>query len=328
MGKAVGQKYGSELRRCMDGFLALLPKDDAKVGGVSAAVRRTVQAIYPQLLEETAGMAAGAGVAEEDLFRYRFFVDVRGALTHNCSSLFALGEDGTPWLGRTCDIEPEDHWSQICQVRRPKDSAATITTTYLGMLAVVGMNEHGVGLVGGSSPAKESYGTDGIPVSLVTHMALHTARTLAEVHEIFLAQPIVGKGAVLLVADASGLSCIFEVASGRRMNPVRREPGKPWQACTNFFCSGEIPNADMPGYLYNAYARYGRLSHQLDGTLSRPDREGLQRLLAEIAQPGPFLPKGACPLETAYATLCDLKNRTMYLAEGNPNSNPFVKLKL
>jgi hypothetical protein len=309
MGKAVGQKFGGELRRCMDRFLALLPKDAVKVEDASALVRRTVRTIYPQLLDETAGMAAGAGVEEEQLFRYRFFVDIRGALTHNCSSLFALGADGTPWLGRTCDIEPEDHWSQICHVRRPKDAAATITTTYLGMLAAVGMNEHGVGFVGGSSPAKESYGTVGIPVSLITHKALHAARNISEVRGIFMDQPVVGKGAVLLAADAAGESCLFEVASGRRMNPVPRESGTTWQACTNFFCSGEIPNADMPAYLYNAYARYGRLAHQLDEPEPRPSREGLERLLAEVAQPGPFIPKGACPLETAYATLCDLKRR-------------------
>lgn len=328
MGEQVGRAFGKELCRLRDRFLAFFPKDPVKMAAASAAVRRTAQSLCPELLEETAGMAAGAGLDEESLFRYRFYVDIRASARQECSSLFALDAAGTPWLGRTCDIEPEDHWAQICHIRRPKDGVAALCLTYLGMAVGVGMNAHGVGLVGGSATSRKTYGHEGSPCSLLMHKALHTARNLVEVREIFLKQPTLGKGGVLLVGDASGASSLFEVAPGRRMNPIARASEATWQGCTNFYCSGKIQNADMPPYLYNAYARYGLLSHRLGGKPGPHAQEQLQQLLADVSQPGSYIPKGACPLETAYAALLDLKHHTAYLAEGNPNHAPFQKITL
>jgi predicted choloylglycine hydrolase len=328
MGEQMGRTFAAELRRVMDRFLALLPKDAAKVAAATATVRESVRRMCPELLEETAGMAAGARTDEESLFRYRFYIDIQASFGHNCSSFFVLDGAASPWLGRTCDIEAEDHWTQTCHIRRPKTGAASACLTYLGMSSAVGMNGHGVAFVGGSAASRDSYGDSGVSCAMLMHKALHTCRSVPDVREMLLKQPVRGKGAVLLVADADGRSCLFESASGRRMNPIERPAERSWQACTNFYCSGEIANADYPEYLYNAYARYGVLSHQLSANLATRTVEGLQKLLADISQPGPHVPKGACPLETAYAALFDLKRRALYLAPGNPNSTAFEKVNL
>ncbi len=327
MGAQVGQRFAAELRRMMDRFLALLP-DTTEVAAAATRVRAIVEAQCPELIEETRGMAAGAGVDAEQLFRYRFFIDVRGMAAPGCSTFFALGEDGRPWLGRTCDIEAEDHWAQFLLVRRPNDGLATATVTYLGMASFLGINGHGVGLVGASAAPRACGCEPGTPGTLLGIRALHNARSTAEVEAILTSAPMVGKGGVLIAADAGGHSTLFEVVPGRRMLAHRRPPDRTWQAGTNFYPTGRVQNADQPAYLYNAYARYGRIVQALEDYPIRRDRSDLQRLIAEISQPGPYIPAGACNLETAYATLFDLRERAVYVAPGNPNTVPFETIRL
>ena len=80
-------------------------------------------------------------------------------------------------------------------------------------------------------------------------------------------------------------------------------------------------------YLHNAYARYGRIVHQL--TLSEAPRsfEALRQLLGDIAQPGLCCPQND-QLATTYSTIMDPTRRTMHLAAGNPNDTPFETIAL
>ena len=327
MGTEVGRRFATELRRMMDRFLGLLP-DTAEVAHAAARVRALVEAQCPELIEETNGMAAGAGVGEEQLFRYRFFVDVRGMATPGCSTFFARGADGRPWLGRTCDIEAEDHWAQFLHIRRPAGGVPSSTITYLGMASFMGINGHGVGLVGASAAPHACGCEPGTPGTLLGIRALHNARSTAEVEAILTSAPMVGKGSILIAADADGNSTLFEVVPGRRMLAHRRAPGRTWQAGTNFYPTGAVRNAGQPAYLYNAYARYGRIVQALEDHPIRRDGPELQRLLAQISQPGPYIPAGACPLETAYATLFDLRERAIHVAPGNPNTVAFQTFRL
>lgn len=324
MGAQLGRRFPAELRRCMDRFLAFLPAGAGTDRAVALA-RDIAMAHAPELLEEGRGIAHGAGLDEAELFRYRFYIDIR-SFTKGCSAFVALDGDRRPWLGRTCDIEAEDHWCQLLHVRRPAGGCATVSQTYLGMAVAVGMNEHGFGLVGVSSPSREADTGEGLPASLLAHRALHRCRTAAEARALLAAGPACGKGRNMIAADAAGGSVLFEMAPGRTMLAVVRPRDRDWQTCTNFYASRQIPNADMPGYLYNALARYGRLVQCLGESPVSRDRPSLQRLLAEVSQPGPFIPRGASTLETAYATLFDLKGRRAYLAPGNPNAVGFEEV--
>jgi hypothetical protein len=96
----------------------------------------------------------------------------------------------------------------------------------------------------------------------------------------------------------------------------------------NLFFSRDIKGEKSVRNWYNAYARYGRLAHEL---LVNPDARsvaGAQQLMRDVAQPSPFVPEGAMSLTTAYATVFDLRGRTCYLSRGNPNQAAFEAFTL
>lgn len=328
MGRQVGQSYRRPLRHMLRRFLAFLPREQRRVNPAVARLRAAVLRHAPELMEETEGMARGAGIEPETLFRYRFYVDLKASFETGCTAFAATGSGGDLWLGRTCDIEREDHPYQLCLIRRPTGGIATIVTTYLGMAISVGMNAHGLGLVGVSGPGVPRPCADAFPVSLAYHRALMDARTVREARQVLSPKPLTGKGSLMIAGDDTGQQALFEMSPGRRAIVTFGDPGRPWMACANFYRSPHLSHRPDTPYLYNAYARYGRLVHCFETHPPVWLKGELQRLLADISQPGPYIPEGACRLETAYATLFDLRRRAVYLADGNPNVRPFRMLKL
>ena len=328
MGRQFGETFRAELGQCVARFTGVLRRNMDDVESVAAAVRVAVKQQCHDLLEETAGIAAGAEIAEPDLFALRFYSDIGNWKPGGCSAFFVLDTDSRPWLARTCDIEKEDHWHQVCHLRRPHAGHATVTTTYLGFAGAVGINEHGLGIVGVSASARGNDGATGILSAVLLHRVLNECRDFEEANELLLAEPVLGKGSVWLVADAAGASALYQVAPGRRPNVIPRPPAQRWQACTNFQPSPQVPGTTNATSLYNSYARYGWLSHQLGDGYAELTAQGLQNVLRGVSQPGPNIPEGSFPLETAYATLFDLNARTAYVAGENPNAVPFTQVTL
>lgn len=329
MGRQLGEAFAEELGRCVARFAGMAAQESG--GGVEPSVARVRAAaadVCPDLLEETVGMAEGSGIPVAQLFAHRFCGSIRFLARTGCSSFFVRDAAGTPWLARTCDIEPEDHWHQLRHLRRPDDGCATLVTTYLGFAGGVGINEHGFGIVGVSGSTRETYGDAGRFASMLVHRVLHDCGDLVEANEVLLEGPALGKGQVWLAADASGRSSLYQVAPGLCPVEIPRPPERQWQACTNFQPRAAIPGTSDPLVLYNSYARYGWLSHQLAEGEAETTVEGLQNVLRGVSQPGPNIPPASFPLETAYASLFNLSDRTAYIAGGNPNAHPFEELRL
>lgn len=327
MGKQLGQRFSGELASCVDRFVGIIAQRGAAADVAADRVRATVECYSPQLLEETTGIADGSGIPEGLIFRNRFYGNIMALTNNGCSAFCVIAEDGAPWLGRTCDIEEGDHWSQICQIHRPTDGCATLTMSYLGSASGIGINEHGFGIATVSAPARDTYGNEGVFSSLLVHRVLAGCTTVAEADELLLGHPILCKGQVWLGADAAGGSCLYMLAPGREIEAAPRPAAQAWQVCTNFF-PRSIPGTDDPLRLYNSYARYGWLVHQVGERQAEYTAAGLQGVLRGVSQPGPNIPKGSFPLETAYAQLHNLKTGTSYIAGGNPNSAPFQEFSL
>jgi hypothetical protein len=329
IGRQQGEKFAEALVRCADRFVGLMESRRDDLDKVSALVRKQLEGSAPHLLEETAGMAEGSGMSEDRLFKLRFYSILAPHHPVECSTFAVVDEAGTVWLGRTNDIEVEDHWSQVCEVRRPDSGFATITTSYLCMPAGAGVNEHGFAMGGVSAAARDTYGTEGTPAVLLQDYLLRTCRTVAEANEFITGRAALGKGEVWLAADATGATALYPIAPGRPITPLPREFGKRWQGVTNFQPDPEIPNANpYPHATYNAWARYGVISHRLGDGNPDCSLEALQDLLRHVANPGPSMPEGVFGLQTAYASLSNLTGRTMYLTAGNPNQKPFQEFTL
>ena len=239
IGKQQGETFADALVKCADRFVGLMESWRTDLDRVAALVRKTIEKDSPHLLEETAGMAEGSGMPEDRLFKLRFYGILAPHHPVECSAFAVVDEADTVWLGRTNDIEPEDHWSQVCEIRRPDHGFATITTSYLCMPAGVGVNEHGFAMGGVSAAARDTYGTEGTPAVLLSDHILRTCRTVVEANEYLKGKAALGKGQVWLVADATGATALYPVAPGRVIEPMPREPGKRWQGVTNFQISWE-----------------------------------------------------------------------------------------
>ena len=318
----MGRQYGEELRKPLKKglhhYARWLVEDPDAYAPALEELAPLLQAHCGSLLQETKGMAEGSGIPEAVMLGYRFFNEVRRRMPEGCSAVFLAEAKEGPLLGRNCDLEPDvSHDIQVCRTCRPEGGSATITTTYVGMGSGPGLNEHGLGFGGASAHTDARYGNAGLPGAVLCHLLLHECRDVTDARALMAKHAFLGKPANILVGDESGASVLFEFAPGRPPVQSPRRPDRNWQACTNFFVSGEVPIQPDPEYLQSAYARYGRIVHQLGEGLMEHSVAGLQQLLTEIAQPG------LCRTEdpkcrTAYSEVNDLRARRMYVSPGHP----------
>jgi len=327
MGRALAEAFPDQLRE----FIELFTPDVARgqVPNIAPTLREMTQQHAPELLDETAGMAEVLDLPADGLLCYRMFVDANALRPRQGCSVFMVDDapEG-PLLARTCDIEPETHANQICQIRRPDDGMATITLTYVGLVSSIGMNEAGLGLAGASARPAEEGTAAGPGITVIAFSALLRCRSVGEAETLLCARPLIGKGSVQLLADAEGDCRLLEFVHGKRAVSVARPAGQTWQAATNFHPSGLTRNEPRTTIDYNAYARYGRIVHQLMIDPRTHSILGAKALLGDISQPGRYIPEGAFSLQTAYASVFELRARVCHLCAGNPLRERFEAVAL
>lgn len=328
MGRQYGEEHRDDLKRSMEHYAGKLFEDPDRFNAAADAVRQAVAAHAPALLQETIGMAEGAGLEESIALGYRFFPDVRERMKTGCSAIYLAESQDGPLLGRNCDLEREfSPEVQACIVRRPVTGTATITNSYLGVVGAVGLNEHGLGLGGASAHTDEQYGKTGLPGGVLRWKMLQECRNVDEARNLMSKHVFEGKPNNLIAGDASGASVLFEFARGRSPVQCPRKVGLNWQACTNFFVSGEIPIKPQTPYLQSAYARYGRIVHQLGEGLAAHSLTGLKQLLLDIAQPG-LCRVDDGGLRTAFTHIMDLAARRVHVTPGHPADTEYKEFVL
>jgi len=329
MGRQYGEEFREQLAACIAHYAPWLLRDPHQYGPAIHAMREVLQAHCPELVDETAGMAEAAGQPDGILLGYRLFNDVRARVNEACSVVYLADGAPGPLLGRNCDLSPTfDPEVQLCRVCRPSGGPATIQTTYLGMAAGIGLNEHGVGVGGASAHTPARYGDEGLPGAALWHLLLHECRDVPGARALMAEHAFLGKPCNLIAGDDSGASVLLEFAPGRSPVQSPRRDGRQWQACTNFFISKHVPVAPDPAYLDSAYARYGRIVHQLDEGLVAHTVGGLEQLLTDIAQPGLCQQEGRRDVRTAYSQVMDLKARKMHVCPGHPGDTPYEEVCL
>ena len=323
MGRQIGETLGEELTTCVDRYFYGRLDAEKCAPGVRA-IEATLREHCPELIDETDGMAEGTGIDRDAVLGYRFFNEVRYHMQEDCSAIFLADTPDGPLMGRNCDLGSGDPNLQICHLRRPSNAPASIQASYLGMLAGSGLNAHGLMMGNASAHAAKTFGNEGLPGGVLCHMLMRDCRTVADAAGMFSRHKVLGKGANTPVGDASGASTLFEFVPGLTPIATPRRADRDWQACTNFYFSPDVPNRSDAGYLENAYARYGRIQHQLEERGIPRSLETMKQLLREIAQPG-LCCQG---LHTGYSTIADPAHKTMHVAFGNPNQAEFEPIPL
>lgn len=320
MARQYGEAFRDPLHECVGHFCPWLNQPLDKAEPFLKRTRSLLERRCPALLDETRGMAEGAGLDERQILAYRFFPDVAAAMSAGCSLVYLGRSDAGPLLARNADLEDDiSQRVQVCHVSRPDDGPATLTLSYVGLLPINGCNDRGLGLVAASAHTTEC-GDDryGIPAGVLMFEALQTDSTTDATHARFAAEPFAGKSCNLLVGDAQGDSAVLEMVPG---HPARRRPqppGRDWNASTNTFLSGRYPIPDEPEYQQCSYARYGRIAQPLTDGQMDYRLDAVDNLMKQIAMPGPVCTGFGRTWKTAYTTVICLQERRVVLYPGHP----------
>ena len=330
MGQQVGETFRHWFEASLDRFAPWLVEELDRYRPAIAEIRGILEVYCPELNEETEGMAEAVGFEPDLMLGLRYFNELRERMPEpGCSGLFIADSDAGPVLARTCDIEPGFSQDvQLLRVNRPDDGPATVLVTYVVLTGGVGFNEHGLAMTGSSATPKKRARKDGLPIAVLNHLLMTRCRDVEEAARLLAQHRVSGKGAVELVCDASGASMMVEFVPGQAATETRRRPDGDWQACSNFCFSKGLVNRAGPDYLANAYARYGRIVHQVGEGFMDRTVEGVKLLLTDIAQPGMVCHEPHCTFRTAYAFVVEVRNRKMHLAMGHPAENRFFEIGL
>lgn len=331
MGRQYGAALAAELGRCLDLFCPFLRGgDDDKIAARLDPLETLLRRMAPALWQETQGMADGAGIAPRQMLAYRFFPEVRAALTEGCSAFYLAHSDAGPLLGRNADLEDDlSQEIQVCHVCRPTHGPARVTTTYVGLTPTSGFNAHGLGL-GGTSAHAADYApdADGVPAGVLAFLLLEQCATLDDADALLAQHRFRGKSLNLLIGDAAGRARVYECVPGHVPHAVTPPTPRDWAACTNSFLSGRWKWLDESKYQECSFARYGRITQRLHDGQVDYRVEGAQDLLRQVAMPGPICTGFDGTWKTAYSGVMCLAQQRMLLAPGHPAEAPFEEVKL
>lgn len=333
IGRQYAEQAGPRLHAAIERYAGWLKTDLRKHAPRIEQLREQARAHCPELIEETAGMAAATRLDESLMFGYRFFNEIGPWISKPepaCSCIFLADAAEGPLLARNSDLEPGNTVS-TCHTCHPDSGTALLTTTYLGMAAGPGLNSHGLGLVGASVSGERATGKEGLSSAILNRMVLGHCRSVGDAAALLNRHIFDGSACNWIVADAAGAALLVELVPGLAPVVTPMPPERSWLACTNFYISGTLINKhDTPrtiADLDSAYARYGRIAHQLGERIMPHNLPSLRQLLIDIAQPGMCQPESN-PLQTAYSQVCALEARTMHVTAGHPAQVTFEAVVL
>lgn len=200
-GRAHGEAARDLIAAGLDRWLARIGRDhpegaDAYLAGFLAATDflPAVRRHTPDLLEEVAGVAEGAGqpfarILAFNLLDEEWEHDKATRLPSPGCTVVGLARDeaGTPVLAQTMDIPDLHDGTQIVLRVRAGDAPETQVLAYAGMLGLTGANAAGVGVVVNNLEVLRS-APDGLPVVFVTRGILARER-LADAAAFVLGVP-------------------------------------------------------------------------------------------------------------------------------------------
>jgi len=164
------------LARYRELFHAAHGLEPGQIAELGARVEASLREDWPGLADEIAGIAAGAGVDVRELFAANARTEIlAGAAAPECSVLGALPErtaDGSLLLAQNWDWHPALAPSRVLWTIAGPDGRWLTTLTEAGILAKVGLNSSGLGVVLNILYNSLDGGVGGLPVHLLLRLLL------------------------------------------------------------------------------------------------------------------------------------------------------------
>lgn len=219
-GAAHGEECRDVIHEAIDRWYASLPSDSPRewIAGFAAATsyREAIERWTPTLLDEVAGLAAGAGVDEATMYAFQL-VDEQWAYARDphgehCSVVGCAAAGAAVRVAQNLDLPGWWDGTQVA-LRIPawNREPGCFVVTGCGFIAMNGVNDEGVGIVVNALPDVPS-ARHGLPVAYVIRGAL-TRRTAADAAS-FVEGVDHASGQHYLIGDPGGLVALECDAAG------------------------------------------------------------------------------------------------------------------
>ncbi len=342
-GAAVGSQSRSQVEHSLNTYrktFALCGISWDQAIAKSAGCREIVRQHCPHLLEELQGLAEGSGFEEEALFTLNcrteilpsdFLVRAMASSDHaskdthanECTS-FAFARDESPvWLSQNWDWVGMQRQALVVVHSQPANSPAYITVTEAGMLAKIGLNEHGLGVTLNILRSNLDGQQAGMPVHFLLR-ALLDCKSVSDACEFASDLPYASSSNIM-IADSSGDIASLEVSpEGCRV--LKATQG---QIChTNHFLHPELAanDAGKEGNI-STVKRLKKAEDNISGinnfedikTVLSNTQDGAESIcrfadetLPEIAQ-----------IETVVGVAMNLSDKTLWVSGAQPSISDF-----
>jgi isopenicillin-N N-acyltransferase-like protein len=307
-----------------------------------ARYRPAIEAAHPDVLDEMAGIADGAGVRPDDILAVNVRTEIlfaavarRAAAPRECTS-FAVLPSGTAGghtlLGQSWDWKPGCVDTAIVLEADPDDVPRYVTVVEAGLLAKTGMNEHGIGVCANSLASDLDRGEPALPYHVILRAILGST-TMTDALDTVQRHPR-ASSANYLVASSEGLAVDIETAPGDHANVWLGWPDPDHLVHTNHFLCATGRKDVMRWYCPDSPFRHWRASALLAEVRGRAHPGQLQALLRDhvnapagiCSHPDPAAPELERDMTVA-AVVYDLDTRTMWIADGQPCEHEFRRLE-
>jgi len=262
-----------------------------QIDAVITKYEKLLEGMYPEILDETRGIAEGAGIEYSKAILLLLYWEVKDTIEYSfpeCSSFVAAGDataDGNPiatqnsdWpiymhgkgLGQTFHISPEGKFSFIGRG----------LSGNLGRPSVIGFNEKGLAFVGSGIRQTQGAGF-GLPALTATRIGLETCETVDDFIDLCRSVPSWSHaGENVDVVDMEGNVARISFSTKRIMTVQSKNH---FIVSTNHYHNREMRQFGPPSReLYSSsYDRYDRIVELLWENYGRLDLEKGMEIMSD-----------------------------------------------
>lgn len=242
-----------------------------RVAEVAAGARGALRSWAPDLAEEIEALAAAAGLDELACYALNARTEVLATspVGRDCSAIARAGLGGQTW----------DWHAELAGGRQllcyPDTAVAFITLTEAGILAKIGVNAAGLGLLFNILGHRADPGAPGVPVHAVARRVLDSALDVAGALAIIRSAPLAASSC-FTVFDADRAVSVEASSAGVRELPA--EDG--WAVHTNHFLDERLAAGDLrTGPETDTLPRLALLRRRLAALTGADSVETIRRLL-------------------------------------------------
>jgi isopenicillin-N N-acyltransferase-like protein len=294
------------------------PQWDEEKARIVSAIQQNLSEQVPDLYEEVAGIADGAGLPLRDVIGLNYWIEIlQATVGFGCSLIgFADTTDGAIMAKNSDHDLPASRY--LAQQQVQGDGAGDGFTfqrgTFVGTTSTrAGVNSAGLALCGAALvPAETNW--EGVPIMALIDQILRTCASVGEAIDLAGELAPINYGANIMVGDRHGALALIE-----RL---------PFQAAVRYPQEGVLFNTNHPlssetaehvrkdvDLMQSSQERFSKLQKLVPEVPRTP--HGLKQVLADHTQPGAICQHGGAGWYTCASYLLFPARRLMLVADGS-----------